>query len=123
MIRTLNRTQGLSRVSKQQAKAKYAMQKAYKVVDAGPRYCAACGITHGLTHSHVLTQKQFPQHRANPKNVMLLCYNCHATWENNKPLFATRHPDAFTEKMQRMQELEPQAAAVFRMKHSHLFTL
>lgn len=85
-------------------------------------HCEACGTSQQLTRSHVLTQKAHPKQAANPLNVMTLCWNpCHCLWENNKPAFALRYPEAFAEKMRRMRALDANAYAFFVQKHLHLF--
>jgi len=83
--------------------------------------CLACGASQQLTRSHILTQKQYPRHAANPQNVITLCWTCHCIWENEKGRFAQLFPDVWAEKLRRMQWLEPSHYALFKSKHPSLF--
>jgi ribosomal protein S14 len=79
--------------------------------------CAACGARQGLSRSHVLTRKQFPQHAANPANLVVLCIHpCHATWEDKKLLFRQLHPQVWALKMAAIRQLEPSYYAFFLAK-------
>lgn len=82
-------------------------------------YCLACGTSQQLTRSHILTQKAFPRHAANPQNVVTLCWADHCIWENEKARFARLYPDVWAEKLRRMKWLEPNYYALFRSKHPH----
>lgn len=114
----MNRGGPLAKVSKAKAAANRQQQRAYRVVEAGACYCQTCGATGPLDHSHILTQKAYPQHAANPLNIWLECrFTCHASWENDKQQYATDHPEAFAAKLAIIQQLEPQAHAFFLMKN------
>lgn len=105
------------------AKMKVALsekKKAYAVVDAGPRICCSCGGTDNLTHSHVLTVGRFPQHRANPANILLECMECHTVWEHDKSA-AKRVHASWAQKMAIMEMLEPAEFVRFRAWNPHLF--
>ncbi|WP_345227974.1 hypothetical protein [Hymenobacter koreensis] len=119
----LSRTTPLRPVSAKQRGAKGRLGNAYRVVDAGPRACFACGSSFQLTHSHTLTQKQFPRHAANPANVVLECIGCHALYEHNKAGYALRFPEAFAAKLATIRQLEPQYYALQALKHPNLFTV
>ena len=84
-------------------------------------WCAACGGSGPLEHSHILTQGQHPKHRNNPLNWLMLCRSCHDTWEHNKARFKQLYPLAFAEKVRRMEWIDRQAAAFFKMKFPSLF--
>lgn len=85
-------------------------------------WCAACGRSGlKLDHSHTLSQKQHPQHKNNPLNWLMLCRACHECWENNKAQFQQRYPVAFAEKARRMEWIDRQAAAFFKVKFQPLF--
>ncbi len=96
---------------------------AYREVDeASGGYCLACGTSYGLEHSHILTQGRYQLHKANPLNIVMLCGRvCHPLWEHNKSGFAHRFPEAFAEKLRRMQLIDRQAYAFFMMKNPTLF--
>ncbi|MBG8552333.1 hypothetical protein [Hymenobacter guriensis] len=125
MIRnvSLKRIGSLPHTSPKGRRAKAEVRKAYQVVDAGPRYCLACGTSHNLTHSHILTQKMYPSERANPDNIVTLCWPCHSIWENDKARFAKDFPAAFEEKLRRMELVNPYAYVAFHSKHPNLFSL
>jgi hypothetical protein len=108
----------IAAVSPQRAAALAAQRKAYKTITA--RCCEACGTPSKLTNSHVLTQKQFPGHMANPQNIVKLCLDCHELWEHNKPGFRINYPEAWALKMHIMQELEPAYYEQFKLKHPEL---
>lgn len=92
---------------------------AYRQVKEVSTCCAACGTTRNLTPSHVLTQKQFPQHAANPLNIVVLCGDrCHPLWEHNKTLFRELCPQVWEIKMNIMQVLEPAYYLQFKDKHN-----
>jgi hypothetical protein len=96
---------------------------AYAIVDADEesRFCVSCGETGGiLTHSHVLTDKQWPQHRANPRNILLECQECHTEWEHNKSLAKQKHA-SWAVKMEIWEELEPRDFQRFKDKFPQLF--
>ena len=109
----------LAPISANMKQALAQKKKAYAVVDAGPQVCVSCGDTSNLTHSHVLTVGQFPQHRANPANILLECMDCHTTWEHNKPL-AKATQASWAQKMAIMQQLEPAEFARFQAFNPHL---
>lgn len=102
---------------KQKAKLK-VRANGYREVKKQQDRCAHCGTTYRLTPSHVLTQKKFDRHRANPRNIVLLCPLAHDLWENNKTLFRELCPDVWDLKMHIMQELEPAYYLQFIGKHS-----
>ncbi|SDZ01802.1 hypothetical protein [Hymenobacter psychrophilus] len=93
-------------------------QVAYKEVKAEQKRCVACGTRQRLTPSHVLTQKKFPAHAANPQNIVVLCVNCHDLWENSKAVFRELCPEVWEIKMQIMQALEPAYYQQFKAKHA-----
>lgn len=117
----MRRRSPLSRQSTKARTTQAGQRAAYQVVDAGPRFCIACGGNDQLTRSHCLTQKQFPRHAANPANLVFLCLSDHQIWENNKARFRQMYPDAWAQKMEIMQRLEPNYYAFFRMKNENLF--
>lgn len=82
-----------------------------------PQHCAACGSKRRLTPSHVLTQKQFPAHALNPDNIVVLCQDCHNTWEHDKQDFRLTFPDVWALKLTIMQALEPAFYQQFVEKH------
>ena len=44
--------------------------------------CSECGksLAFDRTHcAHILSKGAFPQYRANPENIIILCLNCHTT--------------------------------------------
>lgn len=90
---------------------------AYREVKKTSTCCRACGTTQRLTPSHVLTQKQFPQHAANPANIVVLCQRCHDLWEHYKAAFRELCPEVWEAKMKIMQELEPAYYQQFKNKH------
>ena len=110
----------IRQVSDKKRVALVAKKQAYAVVDAGPRVCVSCGTTERLTHSHVLTVGQFPQHEANPVNILLECAECHTIWEHNKAQ-AKRIQASWGRKMAIMQQLEPAEFARFQAFNPHLF--
>jgi hypothetical protein len=112
---------GLRPVSVKQAEQLKERAKGYKEVLKRPQHCACCGDTRFLTPSHILSQGQFPQHRANPRNVVILCQIDHHTFEHYKDKFKLMFPAVWEEKMQIMQELEPQEYERFKAKHPTLF--
>jgi hypothetical protein len=107
-------------VSDKQKTVLAAKKEAYKEVDKGPRICVSCNCTEMLTHSHVLTVKQFPKHAANPANILLECQDCHYIWEHDKPLAKQTQP-SWAAKMLIMKTLEPQYFEQFKMKYPELF--
>lgn len=111
----LGRTTALRRTSKG-ARRQQATQRRACPLES---YCYACGSSRELTRSHILTQKQHPKQAANPLNVLTLCWPCHSTWENNKARFARDYPEAWAETLRRMQLVDPQAHAFFRLKHPY----
>jgi hypothetical protein len=102
-------------------KRKAALKKraeGYREVLKITERCLGCGTTRNLTPSHVLTQKKFPLHAANPANIVPLCGDkCHPLWENNKQLFRELCPKVWDLKMHIMQELEPAYYLQFISKH------
>lgn len=116
----LNKRAVLAPISAKMKTALADKKKAYAVVDAGPQICCSCGDTNGLTHSHVLTVGQFPEHRANPANILLECQECHMIWEHNKPL-AKATQASWGQKMRIWAALEPQDFSRFQAFNPHLF--
>jgi len=116
----LQRKTGLARggaLPKQSAKAK-AIQATGPVNPEGPMRCLACQSTSGLSRSHILTRKQFPQHALNPDNLVWLCiWPCHNSWEHNKQAFKSEHPDAWNAKLAAMRKLNRSYYAFFCQKH------
>jgi hypothetical protein len=108
-------------VSDKQKVKNAAKAAAFKVVDATqPHHCVSCGCTEMLTHSHVLTDKQFEKHEANPRNILLECQDCHNTWEHNKREAKAKHA-SWALKMEIWEELEPQDFMRFKIKNPALF--
>lgn len=70
-------------------------------------YCACCGSSYNLSRSHALTRKQFPQHAANPNNMLVLCIEHHMVFEHNKLVFAQKWPAVWAKKVAMMRALEP----------------
>ncbi|MGI4864177.1 MAG: hypothetical protein ACRYFZ_09670 [Janthinobacterium lividum] len=92
-------------------------RKAYRVVAAEQDCCFTCGNPYDLQNSHILTQKQHPEHRANPRNIVRECPGCHLLWENQKAAYADRWPAPYAAKLDRMQEIKPSAASFFLLKN------
>jgi 5-methylcytosine-specific restriction endonuclease McrA len=113
----LARTGRLPRTTKKQAATRKQVSAACPL-DA---HCTACGTSQQLTRSHCLTQKQWPQHRANPLNVVTLCVECHNCFEHQKIRFALTWPAVWAEKLRRIRALEPSAYAFIQMKFPSLF--
>lgn len=109
---------GLAPISAKQAAALKPRAEAYREVLKITERCLGCGTTSYLTPSHVLSQKQFKQHRANKDNIVPLCQSCHDLWEHKKPQFRAKYPHAWDLKMHIMQELEPAYYLQFISKHS-----
>lgn len=109
-------------VSDKQKVKNAAKDAAFKIVDATqPHHCVSCGESGcALTHSHVLTDKQFEKHEANPRNILLECPECHNTWEHNKRLARATHA-SWQLKMEIWEELEPQDFMRFKIKNPALF--
>ena len=108
----------IAKISTKRTAALKVRAVAYREVKLKQLCCAACGTRQNLTPSHVLTQKQFPQHRANPRNIVVLCGDrCHPLWEDNKTLFRELCPEVWQLKMSIMQELEPAYYRQFISKH------
>jgi len=100
-----------------------AQRVAYRQVDEESNgRCLGCGGTWFLTHSHCYSQKQHPAHRNDPRNILILCVNCHPTFEHNKPRFRRVCPDAWEETLVRMEEVDSIAFHRFRTLNPHLFT-
>jgi len=107
----------IAKVSDKQKVKLKVRANGYRQVKEDQDRCAHCGTTYRLTPSHVLTQKQYPAHRANPRNIILLCQREHDLWEHNKTLFRELCPDVWVLKMEIMQELEPAYYRQFISKH------
>ena len=46
--------------------------------------CSECGksIEFDRSHcAHILSKGAFPQHRCNPENIVILCFDCHQTFD------------------------------------------
>lgn len=106
----------IAAVSLHRAAALKVQKKAYATITA--KCCEACGRPGKLDNSHVLTQKQFPQHRANPFNILKLCRDDHEMWEHKKLKFRAAYPEVWATSMHVMQELEPQYYEEFKVKHN-----
>lgn len=114
----MNRGGPLNKVSKSQAKVKQQQAACYAEVKAASSgRCEGCGGTWFLTPSHILSQKQFSQHRNNPLNVLILCVNCHSCYEHNKRKFSQECPAAWALTLERMQAVDTNAYAVFLLNH------
>jgi hypothetical protein len=74
-------------------------------------YCSCCGSSYNLSRSHALTRKQFPQHAANPNNMLVLCWDHHMLFEHSKPAFAREWPAVWARKVGMMRALEPSYCA------------
>ncbi|KAA9333377.1 hypothetical protein F0P96_10435 [Hymenobacter busanensis] len=114
---------GLPRVSPKQGQVNRAKRRVYDATKAAT--CFSCGEAcqaPALTPSHILTQGRHQRQRLNTLNLVWECWPVHCLWENNKADYARRFPEAFAKKMERMQQLDPQAYAFFRMKNGGLFT-
>lgn len=111
---------GLKPVSAKKSIALAAKKRAYNEVDKLPQVCVSCGTTQNLTHSHVLTVKQFPQHEANPDNILIQCLSCHQTYENDKYTASQTQP-SWPLQMEIMQRLEPEYYEFFKVKYPALF--
>lgn len=92
-------------------------QVAYREVKKTQNACACCGTVYELTPSHVLTQKKFPEHAANPVNIVVLCREHHDEWEHNKASFCLHFPNIWKVKMNIMQALAPDYFQQFKIKH------
>lgn len=84
--------------------------------------CLGCRGTWFLTPSHCWSQKHYPQHRANPRNILILCVNCHDSFENNKLKFRRVCPVAWAETLRRMEEVDGPAFRRFQTLNPHLFS-
>jgi len=115
---SLARTGRLLPVSKNQANQKREQAKAYAGAPTSD-CCEVCERYGPVEHSHLFTQKQHPAHRANPLNWLLKCRACHTLWEDNKRTFAARYPKAWTQILNQMQQVNPQAYAFFRHKNPY----
>lgn len=115
------RQQPLRRQSLAQGRQASAQRRAYAAApDAGQAYCSACGVSgQRLEHSHLLTQKQHPEHRCNPLNWLLKCPDCHALFEHNKRRFAAYYPAAWLLILLRIEQLDPLAYEHFRLKNPY----
>jgi hypothetical protein len=116
---SLARTGPLSRRSPGLCATKRAQRKAYK--EAAETCCAACGTYYQVTPSHCLTQKMFPQHRNDMRNVVWLCWPHHQLWENDKAGFKAAFPAIWQVKLDIMQALEPAYFELFQLKNPTLF--
>ncbi len=51
-----------------------------------PNICEECGkpirYASATNVSHILTRGSHPECAHDPRNVNILCFNCHSTWEN-----------------------------------------
>lgn len=108
----------IAQVSAKRNAALVDRRKAYKSISLRVKCCEACGIQNDLTPSHVLTQKKFPQHAANPKNIVILCISCHHSWEHDKLGFRKDYPEVWQRKMDIMQALEPAYLEQLKLKYS-----
>jgi hypothetical protein len=115
-----HRTHKIANSSPTHRAGRAAQGRAYAAEPAA-EWCAACGCNEPLDHSHILSQKQHPKHRNNPLNWLMLCRSCHRCWEDNKGRFKLLYPLAFAEKVRRMEAIDCQAAAFFKMKFQSLF--
>ncbi len=117
-VAVLKERRPLAQVSAVRNEMLKGRKAAYTEVKAEqPQQCAACGTKRRLTPSHVLTQKQFPQHAINPDNIVILCQDCHTTWEHDKQDFRLTFPDVWALKLTIMQALEPAFCEQFKLKH------
>lgn len=67
------------------AKAEVTKMKKGKIEEArenGRLFCEGCLKSKGLDNSHILSEKNYPQFRAEKENISLLCRDCHNKWEN-----------------------------------------
>lgn len=117
---TVKERKPIAQVSAHRAAMLKPRAEAYKQVSQSAKCCAACGTHRHLTPSHVLTQKQFPQHAANPLNIVVLCQDDHLLWEHSKPIFRDHYPEVWDRKMKIMEALEPLYAEQFKLKHPKL---
>lgn len=113
------RQQPLARQSPAAKRQQGAQRRAYAAAgDASQQWCAVCGVTgQRLEHSHLLTQKQHPEHRNNPLNWLKKCAECHALYEHSKRRFQAYYPAAWLLILLRIEKLDPVAFAAFRLKN------
>lgn len=116
----LSRSHRLPATSAGQRAGRAEKAKVYRQLDEAQPWCQACGGHWMLEHSHILTEKKFGHHRANPENILRLCHTCHRSWEHNKAEFKAHYPAVWARHLDVMQRLEPSYYAHFCMKFPHL---
>lgn len=52
-----------------------------RIVQQRHRRCFECGSTFGLTYSHILKKRWYPDYN-DPDNIVLDCIDCHHVWDN-----------------------------------------
>lgn len=59
--------------------------KVFKIaLDSNTLFCKGCGVTHGLTNSHILSEALRPDLFDVVENIELLCILCHTSWEHGR---------------------------------------
>jgi hypothetical protein len=102
----------INQMSQKTARRKREMQQAQKQMrDLNIRYCQSCGRTdRPISHSHIIPEGAYPQHSANPANMMYECYGdsdcCHDIWERGTIQQKMQMP-TWREKINLISLLEP----------------
>lgn len=112
------RRQPLARQSPAAKRQQSAQRRAYAAAgDVEQDWCTACGKPGATDHCHLLTQKQYPQHRNDERNWIRACRRCHELFEHNKPAFAAAYPVVWAYIQTRIADIDQEALAAFRLKN------
>lgn len=66
------------KISKKQAEKN---KKLDKIKEKLPKVCVICGNP-GNDLAHLLNKQLFPEHYTEPKNLVILCRDCHVLYDN-----------------------------------------
>tara|TARA_R110002074_G_scaffold199426_1_gene367214 strand:+ start:1187 stop:1522 length:336 start_codon:yes stop_codon:yes gene_type:complete len=73
----------IKRKSKKQSSIDRELKKVYQEMSLNRRpYCTGCGITDGLTHSHLIPRSRRRDLICDINNITYHCHSCHRKWEN-----------------------------------------
>lgn len=114
------RKKGLCAQSRAARRQATAQRRAYQAAgDAEQAFCSACGKAGPVEHSHLFSQKAYPEYRNTALNWMICCRACHELFEHKKADFACQYPRAWQQALEQMKQVDYKAYCFFRMRHSY----
>lgn len=70
----------MRRVSKKQA---HINAELMRIKSSLPKRCAICGRA-GNDLSHILPRSLYPEYQTDPRNLQILCRECHSRFDNDR---------------------------------------